>query len=92
MDEIPQPAPSGWTFSKVVGAIVGLIGMVGFGVCSLCGLFIGANGGYGDVWVFVIPGALLTWFFGWLTVTMFRKARESREDGEQRDRHDRRDL
>jgi hypothetical protein len=28
----------GWTFGRVLGLIVGLIGMAGFGFCSLCGL------------------------------------------------------
>ena len=30
----------GWTFGRVLGLVVGLIGMVGFGFCSLCGLVI----------------------------------------------------
>jgi hypothetical protein len=66
--------------------------MVGFGVCSLCGLFIGAGGHFGDVLIFVIPGAVLTFLCGWLTVTMFRKAREAREAGKARDRPNHPDL
>jgi cytochrome bd-type quinol oxidase subunit 1 len=85
MDERPEPGPSGWTFPKVVGAIVGLIGMVGFGVCSLCGMVMSIDGGYGDVWLFVLFGAVLAFLFGWLMVTMFRKAREEREDHEARE-------
>jgi hypothetical protein len=79
MDEYPQPGPSGWTFGKVIGVIIGLIGMVGVGVCSLCGMVIGFGGGFGDFWFLVLGGAVLAWLFGWLMVTMFRKAREERE-------------
>jgi hypothetical protein len=79
VNENPEPT-SGWTFGKVIGVIVGLIGMVGFGVCTLCGTFI-AFGAYGDgeVWFMVLCGAGLTALSTWLVMTMFRKVREARE-------------
>ena len=91
MNEYPPPAPSGWSAGKVIGVIVGLIGMVGFGVCSLCGLVIGVGGGFGSFWFLVLGGAVLAWLFGLLMVTMFRKAREEREALQERDRPDLRD-
>jgi cytochrome bd-type quinol oxidase subunit 1 len=92
MDELPRQEHSGWTFPKVIGAIVGIIGMVGFGVCSLCGMVIGIDGNYSDVWMFVVVGAVLALLCGWLMVTMFRKAREDREALRERDRSGRPDL
>ena len=46
MDDDPwSQGPSGWSFVKVLGVILGLIGMVGFGICTLCGLgFSGPSG------------------------------------------------
>jgi len=90
MDENPQPGESGWTFGKVVGAVLGLIGMVGFGVCSLCGLVIGLTDNLGGLWMLVLGGAVLSSLFGWLMVTMFSKAREEREmrEREARNRKD----
>lgn len=73
MDE----SPSGWSFLKVVGVLLGLIGMVGFGVCTLCGLVISFEDN--DIWFFVLGGAVLTALSTWLVTTMFRKAREARE-------------
>jgi len=92
MDELPRQEHSGWTFPKVIGAIVGIIGMVGFGVCSLCGMVIGANDNLGGLWVLVLAGAGMSFLCGWLMVTMFRKAREEREAMHERDRSDRPDL
>jgi hypothetical protein len=41
MHEDPgQPPESGWSVGKVIAVILGLIGMVGFGVCTLCGTVI----------------------------------------------------
>lgn len=77
MDENPQPPGSGWTFGKIVGAVLGIIGMVGFGVCTLCGTVIAFD--YSDVWILVLGGAAMTALCTWLVMTMFRKAREARE-------------
>ena len=75
MDENPEPT-SGWTFGKVVGVLIGLAGMIGFGLCTLCGLvFAGSDG---DIWIWVIMGAGMTALNVWLVMTMFRKAREAR--------------
>lgn len=92
MDERPRQERSGWDLPKVIGAIVGIIGMVGFGVCSLCGLVISIDGGLGDFGLLVLGGAVMAWLCGWMMVTMFRKAREKREALRQSDRSDRPDL
>lgn len=77
VDENPVPTTSGWTFGKVIGLILGIIGMVGFGVCTLCGMaFFSSDGG---VWLLILVGALMTSLSVWLMVTMIRKAREVRE-------------
>jgi cytochrome c biogenesis protein CcdA len=78
MDE----SPSGWSFLKVVGVVLGLIGMVGFGVCTLCGVVLSFE--YNDIWFLVLGGAVLTALSTWLVMSMFRKAREAREAREAR--------
>jgi hypothetical protein len=80
MDENPRQGGSGWTAGKVLGVIVGLIGMVGFGVCSLCGMvFIGSQYSDGSVWFLTILGIVLTMLSLWLVIAMFRKARNERD-------------
>jgi hypothetical protein len=64
---------SGWTFLKVVGVIFGLLGVAGFGLCSLCGFVI--SGGDGDIVLLALLGAGLAFLFGWLVVAIFRRAR-----------------
>jgi hypothetical protein len=51
--------------------------MVGFGVCSLCGLLIGAGDRkyWGTVLLFTIPGIILTVLFFFLVRTVSRRAR-----------------
>jgi len=75
MDENPEPT-SGWTFGKVIGLLIGLAGMIGFGFCTLCGLMM--VGDYGDIWIWVLLGAGMTALNVWLVRTMIRKAREAR--------------
>jgi hypothetical protein len=74
--------PSDWTFLKVVGVILGLIGMVGFGVCTLCGVVLSFE--YNDIWFLVLGGAAMTALSTWLVTSMFRKVREAREAREAR--------
>ena len=86
MAENPQSPPdSGWSFGKVVGVVLGLIGMVGFGVCTLCGVVISFDNSMGGVWPFVLAGGVMTSLSVWLVMTMFRKAREEREASQARD-------
>lgn len=86
MDENPQTPPSsGWSFGKVLGVVLGLIGMVGFGVCTLCGVVISFDSNMGDVWPFVLAGAFMTFLSVWLVMRMFRKAREERESSQAQD-------
>jgi hypothetical protein len=66
---------SGWTFLKVVGLIFGLLGVVGFGLCSLCGFVIG--GGDTEIMLLALLGAVLAILSGWLMVTMVRKSRRN---------------
>lgn len=81
MHEDPQQPPeSGWSVGKVVLVVLGLIGMVGFGVCTLCGTVIAFDMGDSEIWIMVLGGAAMTALCTWLVVTMFRKAREAREN------------
>jgi hypothetical protein len=67
---------------KVLGVIVGLIGMVGFGVCSLCGMvFVGSSHADATVVFLTVLGVVLTLLSVWLVVAMFRNARAVRERG-----------
>jgi hypothetical protein len=38
-----RPAP-GWTVGRVIGFVFGLLSLVGFGVCGLCGVSISLEG------------------------------------------------
>ena len=78
MNEPKPGSEGGWNGARVLGMIVGVLGMVGFGFCSLCGLAIGVsdNGRYwGTVLMFVIPGLVLTFLFFLLVRAMVRRAR-----------------
>jgi uncharacterized membrane protein len=68
---------SGWTFLKVLGVIFGLLGMVGFGICSLCGFAFAGH----DMAILglALLGAVLTALCVWLVVAMFRMARRDRD-------------
>ena len=79
MDNEPQSGTSGWTFFKVIGVLLGVLGMVGFGLCTLCGLVVGLNDDLGDFWLWVLAGAVMTGLSFWLVATIVRKARETRE-------------
>jgi hypothetical protein len=81
-----EPSESGWSFLKVLGVIVGLIGMAGFGFCTLCGIAIG--GGLGEFFFLILLGAGMTALSSSLVVAMFRKARQEREEFETRNRRD----
>lgn len=75
----PGPGPEGgWNGARVLGMIVAVVGMVGFGVCSLCGIAIGIgdSGRYwGTVLAFVIPGVILTLLFILLARTIIRRVK-----------------
>ena len=75
VDDNFEPTTSGWTFGKVVGLLLGLLGMIGFGLCTLCGL---AFSGSGDYWIPILMGAGMTALSTWLAVAMVRKARKAR--------------
>ena len=87
MDELPRPQPSGWTFGKVIGLLLGLIGMVGFGVCTLCGSVFMLDSGDGAIVGLTLAGAVMTVLSTWLVRSMIRKAREAREQAEVRDKN-----
>ena len=72
MDENPEPT-SGWTFGKVIGLLLGLVGMIGFGFCTLCGLMIA--GSDGSVWPWIIAGMVMTALSVWLVRAMINKSR-----------------
>ena len=80
MHEDPQrPPESGWSVGKVLAVVLGLIGMVGFGVCTLCGTVAAFDMHDSEIWILVLGGAAMTALSTWLVVAMFRKAREARE-------------
>jgi hypothetical protein len=69
----------GWTPLKVIGVIVGLLGIAGFGLCSLCG-FVLASGDRDILWLALL-GAGIAGLFVWMVVAIFRAARRDRERG-----------
>jgi hypothetical protein len=87
MDELPPPRSSGWTFGKVIGLLIGLIGMVGFGVCTLCGSVFMLDSGDAAIVGLTLAGAVMTVLSTWLVRSMIRKAREAREQAEVRDQN-----
>jgi hypothetical protein len=76
--EQPGESEGGWTFGRIVGLIVGLVGMGGLGFCSLCGLVIGAGspGMMSAVLLFAIPGLGVAFLFFLLVRAMVRRARK----------------
>jgi hypothetical protein len=63
---------SGWTAGKVIGMILAVIGLIGFGLGGLCGLVF-AVGGMQEGFLFAIPGLVLAALFMWA----IRKIRRS---------------
>jgi hypothetical protein len=63
MREPEESTGGGWTVWKVIGFVVGLFGMIGFGLCSLCGLVSLQTAGelHGVILVFAIPGLILAY-------------------------------
>lgn len=76
----PGESEGGWTFGRIIGLIVGLVGMGGFGFCSLCGLVIGVGTRdmLGTVLMFAIPGLGIAFLFFLLVRAMIRAARKPR--------------
>ena len=68
----------GWTFLKVIGVIVGLLGVVGFGLCSLFGFAIGFQD-FG-VLAMALMGAGIAALFGWMVAAIIRSARKGRDN------------
>jgi uncharacterized membrane protein len=89
MDEPPTShTSSGWTFGKVIGFLLGLVGMVGFGVCTLCGTVFAFDSGDFEIIVLTLAGAVMTVLSAWLLRTVVRKVNEAREQVQERDRND----
>jgi hypothetical protein len=68
--------PSGWTVGKILGLVIGLLGMVGFGLCSLWGLVFGLSDS--DLMAIVlmcsVPGLLIAYLCFLLVRKMLRLA------------------
>lgn len=78
MNEPGAGPEGGWNAARVLGMIVGVLGMVGFGFCSLCGIVMGVsdNGRYWSaILAFVIPGLVLTLLFFLLVRAVARRVR-----------------
>ncbi len=54
----------GWTPLRVLGLLIALCGLVGFGVCGLCGITIAIGGSGADVLGLGIGGLLIATGFG----------------------------
>jgi hypothetical protein len=68
---------SGWSFLKVLGVIVGLLGMVGFGLCSLCGFVVGGRDS--GILLLALLGAGMAALCLWMVIAIFHKAAEDRD-------------
>ena len=71
---------SGWSVLKVLGVIIGLIGLAGFGLCSVFGFAFGIRDPL--VLGLTLIGVGLATASGYLVVAMFRSARRARDLGE----------
>ena len=77
----PEPGSGGgWNVAKVLGLIVGLLGMAGFGVCGVFGLLLGITSSMGFAVVCGIIGLLLAAAFSLLVRAMTRSARRKPPD------------
>jgi len=71
----------GWTPWRVIGLVLGLIGMVGFGLVGLCGVFLAGLSNDSSFHVLVVMAFVLCSLCLWLVVAMFRRARRRRSNG-----------
>ena len=73
----PAPRQSDWTAGKILGLIVGGVGLVGFGTCSLCGLVMGVSDTtlLTTVLMFAVPGLIVAYLCFLLARKMVRLAR-----------------
>jgi hypothetical protein len=77
VNEPQQSGASGWTPAKVLGLIIGLLLMVGFGACGLCGLaFMGSFPGDPTVLGLSLAGFAIATGGFFLVRKMIRLARE----------------
>jgi len=67
----------GWTVLKAIGVAIGLLFMVGFGLCSVFGFAVGS--GSADVYLLALLGAGLSALFGWMVAAIFRSVRRDRD-------------
>jgi hypothetical protein len=65
-----EDGSGGWTFLRVVGFVVGLLVMAGFGFCSLCGLAIGAGADLELLFTLILPGFVIAGLGFWLARRM----------------------
>jgi hypothetical protein len=71
--------PNGWTFLRVIGMVVGVIAMAGFGLCTIFGILIGGDlDNTGDVLPFVLVGAMLVALSFALVRAVLRRVRGER--------------
>lgn len=76
-----RPRATGWSLPKALGLVVGVVGMAGFGFCSLCGLAVGAQSRemIGVALLFAVPGLAIAVLCFLLARKMVRLARAPRE-------------
>jgi H+/Cl- antiporter ClcA len=74
----------GWTFGRILGLIVGLVGLAGFGLCSLWGITVTGSALLENrdptalaLLAYVAPGVGLTLLSFLLVRAMIRRARRA---------------
>ena len=82
-DPGPDSGGGGWSAGKVLGLIVGLLGMAGFGFCGLCGIVLSLNSGGSETGFILtcgIAGVVVASVFFLLVRGMIRSARRKPPD------------
>ena len=74
MNEPEPDSGGGWTVGRVLGLIVGILGMAGFGVCGVCGLLLGTTSSMGFAALCGVVGLLIAAAFALLVRAMTRRA------------------
>src|SRR5262245_66287991 len=77
-----NPPNAGWTAGRVLGFALGLIGLIGFGSCSLLALLAVSVGELWSLLFTFLPAVLLAWLCYLLMATMARRARGTNLSGQ----------
>lgn len=78
MNEPESGSDGGWSVGKVLGLVVGLLGMAGFGFCGLCGIVLGMGSGGSEMSFILtcgVAGLVVAGVFFLLVRAIIRSAR-----------------